>query len=190
MVSKPEKDDRKAPEASGDFADDRDWLRIGQVGRPHGIRGALHVRPYNPDSDALGSLSRVRLMRGKEVRELEIESSNPQPKDFILTFRGVSSREAAQLWTGAEVFAPRSSLPPLEPGEYYLADLVGCSVFVLDRRVGTVAKVRSDPSCDTAVISKLDGGECELPLVDDWVGEVDVEARKVVLESEEGLIEP
>jgi 16S rRNA processing protein RimM len=165
------------------------WLPIGQVGRPHGIRGEVHVRLYNPDSDALDVLERVRVVKGPKTELLSVEAVSPRPKDFVLRFAGITSREAVQLWTGAEISAERDCLPPLEPGEFYLADLVGCEVFVADALVGRVIRVRSDPTCDTAVIQRSDNVLLELVLLEDSLLEVDVAARRVTLADEEGLIE-
>jgi 16S rRNA processing protein RimM len=170
--------------------EDRRWLRIGQLGRPHGVRGAVHVRLDNPESDAFETLTHLRLVQGKDARLFEIGEVSPRPKDVVVTLAGINSREAAQLWTGATVYAERSSLPPLEPGEYYLADLVGATVVALGEVRGTIARVRSDPSCDTAVVRTEAGAELELALVDDWLLEVNIEERRVTLTSDEGLIEP
>jgi 16S rRNA processing protein RimM len=165
------------------------WLPIGQVGRPHGIRGEVHVRLYNPDSDALDVLERVRVVKGRETEVLTLEAASSRPKDYVVRFSGITSREAVQVWTGAEVSAERDRLPPLEPGEFYLADLVGCDVFVEAQLLGRVTRVRSDPSCDTAVIRKADDTVVELALLPDALQEVDVAARRVTLPNEEGLIE-
>ena len=44
----------------------------------------------------------------------------------------VADRDAAEALRGSEVFAPRSALPPPEPGEYYWVDLEGLRVVNLD----------------------------------------------------------
>ena len=48
---------------------------------------------------------------------------------------GIADRDVAAAFTNRELLVPRAVLPPLGPGEYYVADLVGCAVH--RRRPGT-----------------------------------------------------
>ncbi|MDB6164449.1 MAG: ribosome maturation factor RimM, partial [Xanthomonadaceae bacterium] len=43
-------------------------------------------------------------------------------------FPGVEDRDAAEALRGADIFAPRSVLPPPGPGQYYWVDLEGLQV--------------------------------------------------------------
>jgi ribosomal 30S subunit maturation factor RimM len=206
---------------------DRNWLPLGTVGRPYGVRGAFHVRLYNPESLAFETLSHVELVRQElgqrtSSQSFEIVEASPRPKGLVMALRGLDSPEAAARWTGAEIRARRSDLPPLAPGEYYLVDLIGCEVWAPAspadetadetsqpdgqrgetspadetsqlgewRQLGEVSAVRSDPSCDTAVVRRSDGTLVEFAVVPAWIANVDVDGRRIELSSEEGLIEP
>src|SRR4029079_13073243 len=48
-----------------------DWVALGEVARPHGVRGEVRVRLYNPDSDLLLEADEV-LVRLKEGDEHEV----------------------------------------------------------------------------------------------------------------------
>lgn len=180
---------------------DRTFLPLGTVGKAYGIRGAFHARLYNPESLAFESLERVQLAQGTKSKTFDIVEVSPRPKGLVLRLAGLSSPEATAEWTGAQILAERAKLPPLEPGEYYLIDLVGCEVWLeanddtsepssrAGLKLGEVSEVRSDPSCDTAVVRRADGTLFEFAVLPEWVASVDVEARRVELSSEEGLIE-
>jgi len=170
------------------------------VGKAYGVQGAFHARLYNAESSAFESLERVQLAQGKKTQSFDIVEASPRPKGLVLKLAGLNSPEATAEWTGAEILAERAKLPPLEPGEYYLADLVGCEVWIVAdsaadassqaaRKLGEVSEVRSDPSCDTAVVQRPDGTLLEFAVLPQWVTSVDVEARRVELSGEEGLIE-
>ena len=45
-----------------------------------------------------------------------------------MRLEGVDRSRRAAAFTKLELLVPRAVLPPLEPGEYYVADLVGCAV--------------------------------------------------------------
>jgi len=82
----------------------------------------------------------------------------------------------------------REVLPALEPGEYYLVDLVGARVVGPDGDVGEVTSVVSHPTVDVIVLKLADGRTAEQALSLPWLAEVDVAARRVVLSSLDGLM--
>jgi 16S rRNA processing protein RimM len=79
---------------------------------------------------------------------------------------------------GAELAVRREDLVPPEDGTYYVADLVGLEVVEEGgERLGTVLDVLPGPANDAL---ELDGGLL-LPLVEDCVLEIDVEAGRVLV---------
>ncbi len=164
-------------------------LEVGVVTRPHGVRGELKVKLHFADSDSLDTATEVTLQCARSGESTHrIEAVRHTAKGVLLDLEGLSTREAAEELRGAAVLVARSAVPALEPGEYYLADVVGCTVTVGERVVGIVLEVRPDPSIDTLVIEEPGGDRVEQPLGDAWVDEVDIEARRVRLSSEDGLI--
>ena len=60
------------------------------------------------------------------------------PKHLIVELAEVTSREAAEQLKGARVLVPRAELPALEPGEFYVEDLVGMEVRAVDVHIEDV----------------------------------------------------
>jgi 16S rRNA processing protein RimM len=164
-------------------------LEVGRVVKPHGLRGELKVRLHWPDSDGLRGARQVELVRGAERERHEVESARGSPGGALLKLAGVDTRDAAEEYRGASVWVARESLPRLEPGEYYLADLIGFEVAAPDGVIGTVTSVRTHPTVDSLVIEDGAGRHLEQPLSDVWLEGVDVEARRVRLVSRDGLID-
>jgi 16S rRNA processing protein RimM len=67
----------------------------------------------------------------------------------------------------------------LDEGEWWAADLVGLRVVDGEREVGVVERVVAYPSCEVLVV-----GDLLVPLVDDAVRAVDLEAGVVVVSLE------
>lgn len=89
----------------------------------------------------------------------------------ILRLEGMQTREHVEALRGEPLLVPR---PDLGDDEFWTDDLVGCVVVDGSRRVGEVERVLTYPSCDLLVV-----GELLVPLIDDAVRSVDVEARVV-----------
>jgi 16S rRNA processing protein RimM len=147
---------------------DPEPVRIGKVGRPHGIDGAFVVEQASEDSR--------RFEVGAEVRV------DGEPARVTLSRRVGGGRHAIKLdrpaARGAELTVRREDLGPLPQDSYYVADLVGLEVLdENDEVVGVVRDVHPGPANDAL---ELDTGLL-LPLVEDCIREVDLEAGRVRL---------
>jgi 16S rRNA processing protein RimM len=147
--------------------DDLRLVRVGRVGRPHGIDGAFVVEEGSDDA-ARFELGASLLVDGK-------------PATVILSRRVGRGRHAIKLdrvvERGRELFVPRDVLPPPGPVSYYVADLVGLVVEEDGRRVGVVRDVVHGPANDNL---ELDTGLL-LPLVEEAISEIDLAGRRIVL---------
>ncbi len=164
-------------------------LQIGVIARPHGVRGELKVRLHCEESESLQASDHlvVESTSGTATR-YKVESVRGSAKGPILRLESVDSMEAADALRSSKLWVERASMHPLEPGEYYLVDLVGCSVFFEEEKIATVTSVRPDPSVDTMILKMKSGELAELPIVAAWVGKVDTTAQSVELLTRDGLI--
>lgn len=164
-------------------------VEIGRLTRPHGVRGEVRVHLHFAGSETLEQVRSVTLVRqGVTLGERRILSARRADKAVLLRLEGVSDRDAAASLAGSGVCVPRSLLPPLEGGEYYLSDLVGARVVAPDGPVGEVVEVRVHPSVDSLVIKTPDGRLLEQAIAEPWIERVDAEGKLVELSSTEGLI--
>ena len=94
----------------------------------------------------------------------------------IARFAGIVDRAAAETLRGTLLTVRRSSLPPLEEGEYYYADLIGL-VAVSDggEPLGTVVAVENFGAGDILEIERRGGKRFMVPMraeaVPAWDGE-------------------
>jgi 16S rRNA processing protein RimM len=92
----------------------------------------------------------------------------------ILRLEGCTSRDDADALRGTALLVPVEEAPPLEEGEFWAHDLVGCEVVDGSEPVGVVARMVALPSCEA-----LEVGERLIPLVRDAVRSVDLESRRI-----------
>jgi 16S rRNA processing protein RimM len=159
---------------------DPETLSVGVLGRPHGIRGGIYFRPHNPQSRAFDEVRQLWIVKDGARRLFEVTSMRPVADAYIAQLAGVDDREAAAALSLAEVLVARAWLPPLEPGEYFVEDVVGCAVEREDGRpLGVVRGTMWNGAHDVATIEGADGEEHLIPLVPDFVVDVDAPARKM-----------
>jgi 16S rRNA processing protein RimM len=161
----------------------QDPVEIGIVARPHGVRGELRIALHNPDSDALDRAEAVTI----GGRSYEVESARPTNGAYLLCLVGVDDRDQADTLRGQRVAVTRDALD-LDEDDVLLGDLVGCRVERVDGTAwGVIARVDTGPQ-NRLVIQ--DGAvERQLPITDEFVVEVDLENRRVVVDPPEGLPE-
>ena len=127
---------------------------------------------------------------GAAPRRLAVAASRPHQGRMLVTFQGVADRDAAEALRGLEVLIEAQSLP--EPGEdqVYLHEIEGFAVTLADNTpVGTLESFMDLPGQDVWLIRAPDGREILLPANEQTVPEIDMEARRIVIDPPPGLLE-
>jgi 16S rRNA processing protein RimM len=166
-------------------------IEVGRVAGPHGVAGQIRVKPYSKDPSGLLAVRTVRLSAkggggANRVGDFEVKTAKPQGGFAVFSLGGIDTPEEAKEWSGALVSVLWEELPPPEEGEYYVTDLIGCEVVdAAGIRVGELVGVEEGPAHDWLVIRR-EKGESLLPMVSEFVREVDVAGRRIVVAPPEG----
>jgi 16S rRNA processing protein RimM len=159
------------------------WVAIAVLGKPRGIHGELTAIPLSGKPERYQALDAVFLF-GSGAR-YEVESSWFHQGTLILKFRGVDTTSAAELLRGAEVRVPLDQRAPLEPGEFFQDDLLGCQV--IDRRTGqALGSVSGWEDGGGAGLLVVNGGLL-IPFARSICVEIDPVAKRIAVELPEGL---
>jgi 16S rRNA processing protein RimM len=159
-------------------------IEIGGVARAHGIKGEVVIFTHDPDSTTLGDVETI-FVGGVEMK---ISNARDTHRGWLVALAGVATRNDAERLQGKPVEVDRAQLQ-LDEEDVLLADLIGCTVRRPDGSTwGTVAHVHSHEFQDMLVIHD---GEIErlLPLVDEFVTQIDLDERVVHVDPPEGLPE-
>jgi 16S rRNA processing protein RimM len=159
---------------------DPDSLLVGVLGRPHGLSGELTLRPYNHRGARLAGVRALILERDDAREQRQVTSARPGGDGWLVRLVGIDSRDAAASLTHALVRVRRDALPALEPGEFFVEDIIGCTVRTDQGRVlGIVDSVFWNGAQDIMVVK----GEAEelVPLVPEFLRGVDTGAREVLV---------
>jgi 16S rRNA processing protein RimM len=142
-------------------------VRIGKVGRPHGIDGAFFVE--QPSSDARWwKTGATFFAAGTPVEVVAHRTSSGRP---VIKLEPPVER-------GSVLEVERDQLPATGDDEYYAFELVGLEVVEENGRVlGTVKAVTPGVAND---VLELDG-DLLLPMIEDCVLRVDLDGRRIVV---------
>ncbi len=166
-----------------------DLLLVGRVVRTHGIRGHVIVHPETDfaedrfkagESLLFGPEDRVE---PREIRDVRFHQGRP-----ILELAGIETMNDAEALAGTEVWVRAAGLAPLPDRTFYRHDLVGCDVSLVSGvSVGRVTRVEGTIERSLLVVAGR-GGEVMIPMVDGICVQVDVPARRIVINPPDGLL--
>jgi 16S rRNA processing protein RimM len=148
-------------------SDPTGFVRVGRVGRPHGLDGSFVVEDAS-DDPARFAVDAELWVGGEQARVVGSKRARGMP--VIRLDRAVSR--------GSELTVPAAELPPPEDDSYYVFQLVGLEVEEEGGRVlGRVTDVSPGVAND---VLELDSG-LALPLHEDCISEVDLATGKIVV---------
>ena len=163
-------------------------VAVGRIVRAHGVRGEVVVRRFG---DTAGVLDRGRELRtemaGHEVT-LAVAAARPHHGGWLVTFEGVSDRNAAEALVGVTLTLSEDSFPPLGEGAYYHFELVGFEVVTVEEEpLGTVEAVLETGAND---VLEVQGprGEVLLPMIEPVVEKIDREHKRILVRLIPGLV--
>ena len=175
-----------------------EWVPVARLGRTRGLRGEIYG-DSGIEAERLGRLEQVwlRTPEGAWLRDrepLEIARVRAYKDRLVFQFVGVESIEAAEVLERCEVLIPKSERQPLEAGEYYFADLVGCEIFdrTSGRKLGVVTGWQQYGGPDVLEV-QVEGAPPEtvamVPFARSICVEIDPAGRRIVVDPPEGLLE-
>jgi len=163
---------------------------VGRIARPHGLRGQVIVNAetdfpemrFQPGADLF-------IERGGQVQAVRLTTVRFHRQRPVIGIEGVETIDAAGALAGHELRVPRDRLAPLPADAFYRHDLIGCRVETgRGETVGTVSDVEGTMGGSRLVIDDP-RGEILIPLATEICTTIDLDARRIVIEPPDGLLE-
>lgn len=157
------------------------WVCLGVVGRPHGVKGLVRIRPFTEDPEAIGAYG--PLTDRKTGREFRVSVANVAKGMVIARIEGVEDRDAAEALGGMELWVARAALPEIEEEEaYYHHDIIGLAAEGPDGEdLGEVMAVENYGAGDLLEVRTPEGRQVMVPFTARDVPVVDIEGGRVVI---------
>ena len=165
-------------------------FRIGVITSPHGVRGEVKVYPTTDDVSRFDDLKECYLLDKKEAKPVHITDVKYFKNLVILKIKEIPDRNAAELLRNAGLYVDRENAIELSEGEFFIADLIGLDVYTdEDKKLGSLYDVLKTGANDVYVIKTDEGKEILIPVIEDCIKKVDLEAKRVTVHLLKGLLE-
>jgi len=171
-----------------------EWVLIGEVAKPHGLKGEFSVRFHADSPSLLDEVGHVWLSSatggpGARARRFPVRAWREHQGRLLLWLTGIDDRDQAEAWRGGQVLLKESELPEPEEGEVYLHDLRGLTVFLENgSRLGTITDFMVEPS-EVWTITTDKGEEVLFPAAPQFVPSIDLESGSVTIAPPPGLLD-
>ena len=148
---------------------------VGKVGAARGLDGTLKMIPLTDFEGRFDDLEQISV--GGKI--FAVESVKHIGGQIFIKFAGVDSRESARALTNKFLTVDRKDAAPLDDGEFYAFDIIGCEVFDGDKKIGTVTNVLKTGSNDVFEVD----GNILIPALKSAVKSIDIAGKKILVES-------
>lgn len=163
---------------------------LGKIVKTNGLKGDLSVFLDVDDLNDYADLDSVFVERKRSLVPYFIESIQIRNNGAVVHFEDVDTLEDAQDLVGSCLYLPLDVLPPLDGNRFYYHEVIGFEVEDINEgALGVLREINDNSAQAILCIDHPSGKEVMIPLVDQFLVEVDREGRKLKVAAPEGLVD-
>lgn len=160
-----------------------EYLQIGEIVKPQGIRGEVKLRAMTSDMSRYARLETVYLREGERYVPRRVIRGRSYDGFAFLQLEGVTDRNMAEALRGRAVYVDRAHAVALGEDENFICELEGLhAVDTQGRDIGTLREVLTPNSVCDVYVFDTERGEMMIPALKRVVREVDVAGGRIVLD--------
>jgi len=171
-----------------------DLRLVGIIGKPHGLSGEVILKfvtdyPYSIEKGTIFYIDeeKSKFLEVESIRSIDLGIKN----GAIIKFDGINDRDSAERIRGLNLFREENYSPVLQQEEFWVDDLVGCSVYTdNDSYIGEVKDIITNTANDNILIKRspdsieipgVKENEFFIPLIDDYIDSINIDVKKIIL---------
>lgn len=168
----------------------KDCFYLGKVAKKYSFKGEVLVYLDTDEPELYTELESMFVEINGHLVPFFIEKSSIHREKFLRTqFEDMDSEEIADTIVGKDVYLPLTMLPKLEGNKFYYHEVVGFDA--IDQRLGnfgTILRI-SDNGVQALFEVQKDDAVILIPLIDEFIIEVNRENKSILFNTPEGLID-
>ncbi|MGD1320647.1 ribosome maturation factor RimM [Chryseobacterium sp. 2R14A] len=166
-----------------------DCYLLGKITRRHGLAGNVILKLDTDQPELYKKLDSIFLEINGLLVPFFIEKSSWSKLDALnIAFKN-SSEALVDQSLGKNVYLPLTSLPKLTGKQFYYHEIIGFEIFDEEGNDCGVIRSVNDQTAQNYFVTNLDGKEVVIPIIKDWILEVNRDERLIKMQLPEGLID-
>lgn len=157
-------------------------LAIGKLTKPFGLAGGIKAKSFSGENDHFLRLSglSVQLQMHNHIIPAGVKLVEMKGDIIVMFFHGYPSPEDVAKIRGYEIWVPRHLAAPLQEGEFYMSDLIDCTLEYQGISVGRVVNFFESAQMVLEVLPES-GKPFYIPFSSVFIGEVDLQNKRLQL---------
>lgn len=161
----------------------QDYLIIGQIIKPQGVKGEIKVKVLSEDENRFLDLKTVYIKEKDSYKPLEVLDSDTRGEFAYITIAGVCDRNEAEKYRNMFLYIDRENALKLEDGRYFICDLIGIDVYTeKDEHIGTLTDILQNGGADVYVVKG--NKQLMFPALKRLIIKTDIASKKIIVDSE------
>lgn len=156
-------------------------ILLGRIIGAHGVRGGVKIYSYCRPRETIFKYKKLICKQKNNAEQtLTLKTQQSNDKNLIAYFEGINDRDQALALQNSELYIERAQLPPLQKGQHYWADLIGCAVYNRQAQyIGEVKDIFETGAHDILVIQK-ERQEILIPWVEGhYIDRIDSKEKRI-----------
>lgn len=165
-------------------------VNIGTITGTHHLTGNVKINSIFQETDLIIG-EKVLLEKEDKKKILTVKNiKRLNEKKVIAEFEEINNIDSAKELNGFQIKIRRDLLPEKNEKEFYLKDLLGVEVFEKNEKIGEIIDVMETAAHNILIIEDtVNKKEIMVPLVDEFVKNIDFANNKIEVELIEGMRE-
>ena len=165
-----------------------DKTLVGKIINTHGIKGNVKIYPYTDDPERFKDLD--YLLVGDEFKELKIVDMFIQKGFVYVRFEGYEDINKILDFVNSNVYIYDKDRVKLPEDRYFISDIVNMEVHDMEGKlIGKVTDVIENLANDLFQVQKSDGKIFYLPARKEFIKEINLEQKVIIIDPIEGLLD-
>ena len=159
---------------------------MGTFGSPIGLKGEIKVIML---TSSFESFKMLKVYLNEDASEKwNFTKMRIINKKLIVHPQNCNNREDAGKFHGKKIFSQLSNFPKTNKGEYYVRDLIGCSIILINgKKIGNIVSVKNFGASDL-LETKINNKTLYIPMNKDNLVSVYLDKKKITVNLIEGII--
>ncbi len=167
------------------------YIIIGRIINTHGIKGDVKILSSSDfDAERYQKGNTVYIHFENDYIPMEVCSYKVMKNNPIVRFKDHENINLIEKYKNCEVCVDKADRKPLPEGQYYRSDFEGLAVYDEENvLIGTVKGIEETAGAQNNIRVKREGkNDALIPNIPEFVKNVDLENKKLVIHVEEGLL--